>query len=246
MSRSLETRQRIRQKLLDAYDEAGLWEEHQPIRPLPPNVTRGSAAHLAFLTLVFTISGGREPTQLWDAARITYGRDPHLFAPDLLARANPKELVAPLQADGLLRKKSYATVWQRIGQAIIMRGGSVSALLAREDNDALQLLDMLAKSKSTFPVLSGEQTAPRWLYGLATIGEQPLKHADKLIVPLSPEAEKVLGNLEIDGERVSAEMFAPLTALGRYGCQQRRKSQAKCPAAAACPVAAECQYAQHV
>ena len=239
-----ERRAAIKQTLLAAYRQEGLWGESEPARPLPAGVDRGSDPHLAFLTLVYTISGGRDPVPLWQAARATYEDDPSLFDPQFLAYCKPKEIEARLQAHGLTQKrKTEATVWQRIGKALVMRGGgAVAALLAKHDHDARRLRAMLAENKATFPVLSGPQTAPRWLYGLAACGDQPLTGASELPVPVSADGERALASLQVAGTKVSAAIFAPLAALGRRGCRQRQADQPRCPVAPACPVAGFCRY----
>lgn len=237
--------QTIRTTLLAAYADPGLWGESYPARPLPTDMERGNDAHLAYLTLVYTISGGRDPSQLWTAARQTFAANPELFDPRYLAHARPADLVDRLSTNRLTKKsKSEATTWQRIGQALVMRaGGSVRQLLANNDHNARSLMEMLGRSKTTFPVLSGPQTAPRWLYGLATDGEQPLDHADRLPVEPSPAGERALAALMIDADQVTTKTFAPLDALGRLGCKQRKPSQKVCPVAEECPVARFCQYA---
>ncbi|MCI0397071.1 MAG: hypothetical protein L0322_19305 [Chloroflexi bacterium] len=241
---STNRRQAIQEALLPVYAGPGLWGEGDEGRPLPAGLERGSDPHLAYLTLVYTLSGGRDPAQLWAAARQSWAADPALFDPDILARARPADLVDRLRAYGLSRKpKSEATVWQRIGQALLMRaGGSVRRLLAGHDHDAGRLLAMLARSKTTFPVLSGPQTAPRWLYGLATAGDQPIRGAAGLPVPVSPAAARALYNLSLAGRTVPAELFGPLDALGRRGCAQHAPDQLRCPVAGACPVAHFCRY----
>ena len=234
----------IRDILISIYAETGLWGEVNPAWSLPEGVGRGTDEHLAFLTLVYTISGGREPISLWQAARDTYAAAPTLFDPMRLAYAKPAALKEPLNEYGLTRKvASEATIWQRIGQALVMRGGgSVKKLLLDNEQDAQQLLSMLGRSKTTFPVLSGKQTAPRWLYGLANEGEQPLSNLQKLVVPLSPAAKLGLKGLEIDVDVVSAAVFGPLDALGRLGCRQRPLGESLCPAASQCPVAQYCRF----
>lgn len=235
----------IRDRLRAAYRGPGLWGETNPAWPLTADLKRGHDPHLAYLTLVYTISGGRAPVQLWTAARKTLAANPTLFDPAFLAYADPKTLVAPLRAHGLTQKpKSEATVWQRIGQALVMRaGGSVQRLLTAHEHDARQLLTMLKRSKTTFPVLSGPQTAPRWLYGLVSNGQQSLAHAGALPVPVSAAAGRALEALSVSANRVSAAIFDPLDALGRRGCRQRRPQQPLCPVAAHCPVAQYCRYA---
>jgi hypothetical protein len=234
----------VRDTLITTYAQVGLWGERQPSWPVPEGVERSSDVHLAYLTLVYTISGGRDPVALWQAARETFTAVPTLFDPHTLAHQKPADLIEPLQAHGLLRKaKSEATIWQRLGQALVMRaGGSVKKLLADHDNDTQSLLAMLARSKATFLVLSGAQTAPRWLYGLAHEGQQPLHNREQLVVPNSPAVTLALAGLEIEAKKVSAAVFAPLDALGRLGCRQRRATQLNCPAARQCPVAQFCQY----
>lgn len=234
----------MRSRLLAAYQSTGLWGETNPARPLPDGFERGSDPHLAYLTLVTTLSGGRSPTQLWIAARQTAVSDPDLFNPHFLAYAKPQDLIGRLQAHRLTQKpKSEATTWQRIGQALVMRaGGSVHKLLADHAHDAQKLMAMLARSKTTFPVLSGPQTAPRWLYGLAAVGQQPLSHADRLPIPVSPAAARALTALNVRGSKVTAPMFAPLDALGRLGCLQKAPDDMHCPAADICPVSEFCQY----
>ena len=234
----------VRQTLLAAYRETGLWGVTQPDWPLPETLKRGEDAHLAWLTLVYTVSGGRDPAQLWPAARTAYVARPDLFDPQVLAYARPDTLIEPLRAYRLAQKvKSEATVWQRIGQALVMRAaGSVSQLLAGYDFSAPALWQMLQSNKVTFPVLSGPQTGPRWLYGLAATGGQPLTGAARLPVPPSPPGKKALAALQISGKQVSAEIFAPLDLLGRRGCAQRKPGQTSCPAAGACPVAGFCRY----
>jgi hypothetical protein len=234
----------IREILVGAYSEVDLFGESNPAWLAPDGIGRGEDVHLAFLTLVYTISGGREPVSLWEAARNTYTADPSLFDPQRLAYIKPTELRDPLRQYGLSRKAaSEATVWQRIGQALVMRaGGSVKKLLADNGHDVQTLLSMLGRSKTTFPVLSGKQTAPRWLYGLATEGQQPLVGTRKLAVPVSPAASLALEGLEIKVESVSAAVFGPLDALGRLGCRQRPSGSGQCPVASQCPVAQFCQF----
>ena len=236
--------QEIRDRLLHAYTETGLWGVTNPAWGLPEGVERGSDAHLAFLTLVYTISGGRKPVQLWDAARQTFAEDAELFDPRFLAYTKPTALVTRLNLHGLTQKKtSEATTWQRIGQAIVMRAdGSVKGLLAKHEHDGKKMMEVLANSKTTFPVLSGRQTAPRWLYGLTAVGLLPLTHVEKLPVPLSPQARRVLDGLTIQTEWLSALAFDSVDALGRYGCSQRESAQTACPAAAQCPIARFCRY----
>ena len=239
-----EQREEIRDRLVTAYAAGGLWGVTEPAWLLPSGMVRGTDEHLAYLTLVYTISGGREPQMLWAAARQTFAADAALFDPQFLAFANPPTLAPRLQKHGLSQKPmSEATVWQRIGQALVMRaGGSVIRLLADHENDALQLLAMLANSKTTFPVLSGPQTAPRWLYGITAVGQYPLKNSDQLTVPVSPAAARALDSLTLPASQVSAGVFDALDALGRYGCSQRKPASTVCPVAPSCPVADFCQY----
>ncbi len=233
----------IRATLLAAYENGDLWGETNPVLPVPEGMVRGQDRHLAFLTLVYGISGGRDPSPLWQAARQTAVTDPELFDPQFLAYTNPAVIANRLRGPGIAHKKSDVTVWQRLGQALLMRaGGSVQRLLADHAYDAQKLLAMLQASKTTFPVLSGPQTAPRWLHGLAYAGEQPLVGAERLPVPVSPAASRALDALQVEAEQVSAEIFPALDALGRLGCARRRPSQEVCPVAAECPVAAYCQY----
>lgn len=239
-----EQRQEIRHRLVTAYDAGGLWGVTNPVWPLPNGIARGSDEHLAYLTLVYTISGGREPQTLWAAARQTFAEEADLFDPQILAFTKPATLVPRLQKHGLSQKPtSEATVWQRIGQALVMRaGGSVTRLLADHEADAHRLLAMLAHSKATFPVLSGPQTAPRWLYGVTAVGQHPLKNSAQLTVPVSPAAARALEALTVPASKISAGAFDAFDALGRYGCSQRKPTQTICPAARSCPVAAFCQY----
>lgn len=233
----------VRAVLLEAFNDRGLWGEKDSAWLLPPGMARGRDPHLAYLTLVFGISGGREPEALWQAARQTVATDPELFKPQFLAYTKPAAIADRLKQPGIAWKKSDVTVWQRLGQALVMRAdGSVQQLLADHNFDAPRLLAMLQQNKTTFPVLSGPQTAPRWLYGLAQAGDQPLKGAARLPVPVSPAARRALDALLIEADEVPAEIFTALDALGRLGCRQKRPSQTKCPVAVACPVAAYCQY----
>ncbi len=240
-----EQRTAVRTRLLAAYANQGLWGETDPAWPLPEGMARGDDHHLAYLTLVYGLSGGRDPEPLWQAARLTVAIDPELFDPQFLAYAKPADFADRLRGPGIARKKSDVTVWQRLGQALVMRaGGSVQQLLADQAFEAPRLLAMLQKSKTTFPVLSGPQTAPRWLHGLAHVGEQPISGAARLPVPVSPAARRALASLMVEAEQVSAEIFPALDALGRLGCQQRPAAQPTCPVAASCPVAAYCQYGE--
>ena len=153
-----------------------------------------------------------------------------------------KEIAPALKEAKVIQKKGDATVWQKIGQALMMRaGGSVQKLLADHDYDANKLMDMLKANKTTFPVLSGEQTAPRWLWGLAQAGGQPIQGSARLGVPVSPNAARALASLEIEAEHVSAEIFTVLDRLGRHGCRQQKEAL-NCPAAGDCPVAKYCRF----
>lgn len=205
----------LRERLLVVY--GGNWprEEANPAWPLPAGLERGSDPHLAYLTLVYTISGGRQTWPLWKAARRTWAADPELFDPLYLAHAKPAALLPRLTVYGLLRKsKTEATVWQRLGQALAMRAqGSVQQLLADYDYQAGRLLAMLAQNKATFPVLSGPQTAPRWLYGLASVGKQPIEGAAELPVPVSLAVTRALQAMAVEVEVVPAGLFDVLGAL---------------------------------
>lgn len=241
---SAERREAIRATLLAAYQSGGLWGETDAAWPLPEGMARGEDRHLAYLTLVYGISGGRDPVPLWQAARQTAVTNSELFDPQFLAYTKPSAIADPLRQPRVAHKKSDVTVWQRLGQALVMRaGGSVKQLLADHAFDAHKLLAMLQASKTTFPVLSGPQTAPRWLYGLAQAGGQTVTGAERLPVPVSPAVGLALEALLIEADKVSAEIFPALDALGRLGCRQRWPSQTECPVAADCPVAANCQYA---
>ena len=92
--------QEIRDRLLQAYNQDGLWGVINPVWELPQNIERGSDEHLSFLTLVYTISGGREPVQLWKAARQTFVEDAELFNPQFLAYAKPAFLIDRLKLYG--------------------------------------------------------------------------------------------------------------------------------------------------
>ncbi len=238
----------LKTTLLTAYNNTGLWGEVNPAWPLPNGCQRGSEAHLIYLTLLYTISGGRrEPIALWTSARLTFETDPQLFDPHFLAYTKAADLIPRLQVHNLTQKtKSEATVWQRIGQALIMRAeGSVLKLLAAHNYQAKTLVGMLAQSKTTFPVLSGPQTGPRWLYGLANVGQQPISGLERLVVPVSPAATRALQSLSITTKTVSAMVFDPLDTLGRRGCSHRNPTQTLCPVAQVCPVAGFCQYGSH-
>lgn len=209
------TAEQIRAKLRDEGKGMG-YEEDMRLIAQPAALSPGSDAHLAYLTLVYVIGGGREVGQLWRAAAETYAADPQLFDPQFLAWAKPADLLPRLRAHGLIRKKSEATVWQRIGQALVMRaGGSVQKLLGDNGYDAGKLMGMLARSKTVFPVLSGPQTAPRWLYGLATVGGQPIMGAGELPVPVSPAVGRVLASWGMEAEMVPADLFEVLEGIGR-------------------------------
>lgn len=234
-----------RQLLLSAYEGQGLWGEFDYSVELTHDLERGSDHHLAYLTLVYAISGGRNPETLWQAARETITEDPELFDPQFLAYAKPQALAERLDIHKLThKKKADATVWQRTGQAMVMRAkGSVNLFLEEHDFDAQRLMKTLKDHKATFLVLSGDQTAPRWLYGLTQAGEKAIKGAGELPVPVSPAAARALEALRAEGETVPAELFSALDALGRRGCAQRPESALRCPVAAECPVASFCRYA---
>lgn len=234
----------LRTALLEAYNAGALWHNRRPQFALPEGVARGSDEHLVFLTLVYAISGGREPEPLWAAAREAFTAAPELFDPKTLAYAQPQAFVEPLQQQGISQKsKTDGVTWHRIGKAIMMRGqGSVKKILAQYGYEARALWEMLQENKATFPVLSGPQTGPRWLWGLATAGEQPLENADRLPVPVSAAVARALDSLQLDFAVVSAEVWEAAVTLGQRGCAQRKKSQPVCPVVAECPVVAFCRY----
>jgi hypothetical protein len=100
----------------------GLWGVTNPAWPLPEGMARGTDEHLAYLTLVYAISGGREPQALWAAARQTYADDAELFEPHFLAYAKPAALVPRLQSHGLSQKANQrrhcvAAHWPGAGDA---------------------------------------------------------------------------------------------------------------------------------
>ncbi|GAB4273752.1 MAG: hypothetical protein Kow0080_21550 [Candidatus Promineifilaceae bacterium] len=241
---SIERLQEIRWLLLAAYAEGEMWGVGAPERPLPAELVRGSEIHLAFLTLVFAVSGGRDPVQLWAAARDTFQADPELFNPTLLAYTSPETVTSRLRAYGLIRKpRSESVVWQRIGQALVMRaGGSVRQLVEAQDREGNRLLAYLQQNKTTFPVLSGRQTASRWIYGLAFAGDVAITGADSLPVPVSPAVRQAMRNLDVAGDRVTTAVFGPLDLLGRHGCRKRARSATICPVADNCPVTRFCRY----
>jgi len=236
--------QDIQTSLVPAYETSGLWGASPFADELPQDMARGSDPHLAYLTLVFSISGGRDPEALWKAARQTYADDPELFDPKYLAFARPQDLQPRLRHYALSKKpKSEATVWQRIGKALVMRaGGSVRTLLMDHDFDGEALLAMLQKSKTTFPVLSGEQTAPRWIYGLAHFGGQPISPTEILMVHASPGVARALDGLGGDSDLVPVVLFDALDALGRKGCSKRKPRETECPMALECVVSQFCMY----
>lgn len=237
--------QDIYDRIQEKYLTEGLWGETDYVNLLPEGLERGSDPHLAFLTLVITISGGRQPQPLWQAARQTYQDDPEVFNPKFLAYTKPGEIQFRLQTHKLIKRvKTESTTWQRIGQALVMRAnGSVQKLLKDHHQDAVQLLHMLQKSKTTFPLLSGPQTAPRWLHGLATAGGQTIANIERLSLPASPAGERALESLNIPPDHIPVQAFASLDTLGRLGCEQRKQKQT-CPVAPACPVAKQCKYSE--
>lgn len=233
----------IGQALYNAYTQKGLWGETNPAHPLPGGVYRGDDAHLTYLTLVYAVSGGRDPVPLWAAARTTFDQYPQLFDTTRLAYANPRTLYPVLRGNGIIRRQSEATVWQKTGQALMMRGrGQLSAILAECNYDALELWEMLQQSKTTFPVLSGPQTGPRWLAGLAAEGAQPLANIKQLTLDVSAAGGEAMVNLGLAGTQVSATMWNALHALGSKGCRQRKAPASDCPTAETCPVEQWCQW----
>lgn len=234
----------LRAALLAAYEEGALWGNSRPQFVLPEGVARGGEQHLIFLTLVYAISGGREAEALWSAARAAYEAEPSLFDPKTLAYAQPQAFVEPLKAHGVSQKgKVDGVTWHKIGKAIVMRGqGSVKTILETYNDDAKALLTMLNENKTTFPVLSGAQTGPRWLWGLASAGEQSLKGAARLPVSVSAAVERALDSLQISFGVISVEVWEAAAVLGERGCRQRPLSASVCPVATACPVSLFCRY----
>lgn len=234
----------LRPTLLSAYENEGLWGEHDYSLDLPVGLERGADQYLAYLTLVYTISGGRDPETLWKAASEAFEAGPQLFDPQFLAYTKPKDIEDRLHNQKLShKKKADATVWQRTGQALVMRAkGSVNQFLKDHDYDARRLIKTLKENKATFLVLSGDQTAPRWLYGLAKAGSKDIKGAANLPVPASPAAQRALEALQTERDMVPAELFSALDALGRRGCAQRPEGSPSCPVAKECPVASHCRY----
>lgn len=234
----------LRTTLLAAYNAGELWDNSRPQFLLPKGVQRGSEEHLVFLTLVYAISGGRDAEALWSAARAAYDTDPTLFEPKTLAYAQPQAFVKTLKKHSLSQKgKVDGVTWHKIGKAIVMRGqGSVKKILEKYDYDAQALLEMLGENKTTFPLLSGPQTGPRWLWGLATAGEQPLTGAARLPVPVSSVAERALDSLQLQFEVISAEVWEAAAALSQRGCKQRPVTESVCPVAMACPLTPFCRY----
>ncbi|MDH5507659.1 MAG: hypothetical protein OEZ02_10595 [Anaerolineae bacterium] len=234
----------IRQIISPAYVGSGIFGLRDPARPLPPGLQRGEDSHLAYLTLVYAISWGREPQQLWQSAAQTHASDPEIFNLKFLAYANPKDLITRLSTFKLIKKiKTDATVWQRTGQAVVMRAsGSLSTLLVDHNYDAAALQTMLQKNKATFPVLSGKQTAPRWLHGLATAGAQPIIGSANMPVPPSPAAQKAMQSLHLNGSTLPADLFAPLDQLGAIGCKPNQRGTSTCKAHLQCPVSIHCQF----
>ncbi len=241
----------LRQALLEGYKTGRMWGHQRPSAILPEGVERGSDLHLIFLTLVMTVAADRQPSQLWEAARSTWAEDPALFDPKYLAYLPPgdlKQLQPRLQKNRLAFKpRSEATTWQRIGKALVMRGGgSVKALLDKYSYSAGEMMGMLKTSKTTFPVLAGEQTAPRWLYALSVDGGIKLEGVEQLRLPLSEAGKMALSGLQINTSRFTAPVFDPLDTLGRLGCAQRQEGAARCPAAGECPVAEFCQFGSNL
>lgn len=235
----------LRQALLEGYKTGRMWGHQRPSAILPKGVERGSDPHLIFLTLVMTVAADRRPTQLWEAARSTWAEDPVLFDPKYLAYLPPSDLkqLQPRLQSLALKPRSEATTWQRIGKALVMRGGgSVKTLLAKHNHSAGEMMEMLETSKTTFPVLAGEQTAPRWLHTLAVDGEIELEGVEKLRLPLSESGNLALVGLQINTSHFTAPVFDPLDTLGRLGCAQREADAGRCPAAGECPVAKFCQF----
>lgn len=127
----------LQNKLSTTFYSKGIWGTTDYAHELPAGMERGSDIHLAYLTLVYTVSGGQDPESVWHAAKQTFEHDPELFDPKYLAYIKPKEILDRLNVYGMLYKATpEATVWQRIGQGMVMRAkGSVQALLAASDFD---------------------------------------------------------------------------------------------------------------
>lgn len=237
--------EQIRQLLLPPFAAGTLFDSSESASTVPTTLgERGSDAHLAYLTLGYTISSGRSDSGYWQTLANAAEVDAELFDPRFLAYVNPKKIQPRLRATRITSKPSLATVWQRIGQALVMRAkGSVQTLLTDHDYDAIKLMAMLADSKTTFPMLSGEQTAPRWLAGLAREGAQPLSGVQMLQIAAVRTAMLAMDGLQMTGETLPADLFDPLTQLGAVGCKQHVDSVARCPVAADCPIAQLCRFA---
>lgn len=238
-------REALRRALLTGYRKGQMWGFERPSAVVPDGLERGCDTHLIFLTLTMALSPGREPVALWGAARAALASDPELFDPMFLAYLKPPDLKGlheRLNQSGLTSGRSDTTTWQRIGKALVMRGqGSVLNLLEKHEFEADKVMAMLAESKTTFPVLSGEQTAPLWLYALAVDGGVGLGGVEALFLPLSPAGELAAVGLDIENHLFTVPVWAPLDVLGRLGCAQR-EGEAVCPAADGCPVAAFCRF----
>ena len=80
---------RVGAAVIRAFQDPGIFgHTEMPEAELPPGVTRGSEAHLRFITLVVSIDYLRDAHVLWRVAREAYA-DPrfvYLFDPDSVAR----------------------------------------------------------------------------------------------------------------------------------------------------------------
>jgi hypothetical protein len=109
-----------------------------------------------------------------------------LLNPSEVAYRPSSDVETAMQEQRIKGPKHNARVWWQVCSGVQGRfNGQFRDLLRANSDNALMAQAYLAKSKTTFPVLSGPVISARWLDLVHRFGSMPLEQWEALSVPLS-------------------------------------------------------------
>ncbi|MCB2178876.1 hypothetical protein KQH61_05630 [bacterium] len=140
-----------------------------------------------------------------------------LLEPSWVAYQDSKEIAEQMRQMKLGGPQYNARVWWQICRGVQGRfQGSFSDLLAANEGDVRKIQAYLRKSKTTFPVISGDVVSGQWLDWCARIGGVDLYAWEdlrvKLPASLLPAAEKI----GADQPMVHPQVYGALLAWEKH------------------------------
>ncbi|MBA3534788.1 MAG: hypothetical protein H0T73_22990 [Ardenticatenales bacterium] len=187
--------------LAQRWHEQGLAGPSEHALMIPAGVEVGSNPHLLFLTLPRAISALQDEVELWERAALAWAsaEAQWLFDPAQVAYAEWPTVETALRQWRLASRRQESRGWYEVARGLQGRfKGDIRAMVEAGGGRTSGLLAYLAKSPSTFPFLSGEETSRLWLEQLRRIGGLSIEEDEPLCLVPSQRAREAAASQRLD------------------------------------------------